>query len=502
TYDTANRMLNAIYGEGPSLSTNTGCYNEMVPAYNKNGSITRFVRMGLQNNGRFSLIDNLTMVYKGNQLSSVSDAAGSLTYNGSFDFKDDTSASVEYTYDANGRLTSDSNRGIALIEYDGYDNPRRIQFTNGNVTRYVYSALGEKLRTVHQTAVPNVNVAVGSKQELTPSLTLSADSTDYIGNFIFSNGKLNRLLFNGGYCSFTNENLSSAVFHYYDCDHQGNIRAIVNENGTKEQITHYYPFGGIIADISTNQTLQPYKYNGKELDRMHGLDTYDYGARQYNPILPMWDRMDPLCEKYYNINPYVYCLNNPANAIDPDGRKVVIWYTNRKGERKSFVFTGFHGQKSLKVPKDQFILDFIKSYLYNARNGGGENMIKAVTNNKYNIELRDATLEINKEFTTEYYNDGNAYVFWESRKGLRTSNGGKQSPATRLEHEFDHAIDHLTNPHNHRIRQEQNDEQYENKEERRVITGSEKKTAKANNEDIRYDHYGKTYDVSDPTKVY
>ena len=32
-------------------------------------------------------------------------------------------------------------------------------------------------------------------------------------------------------------------------------------------------------------SLQPYKYNGKELDLMHGLNTYDYGARQYDPIL-------------------------------------------------------------------------------------------------------------------------------------------------------------------------------------------------------------------------
>ena len=45
-----------------------------------------------------------------------------------------------------------------------------------------------------------------------------------------------------------------------------------------------------------------YKYNGKEFDRMHGLDTYDYGARQYDGARILWNRMDPLCEKYYNIN--------------------------------------------------------------------------------------------------------------------------------------------------------------------------------------------------------
>ena len=55
---------------------------------------------------------------------------------------------------------------------------------------------------------------------------------------------------------------------------------------------------------------------------MHGLNTYDYGARQYDPILGRWDRMDPLCEKYYHISPYVYCHNNPVMLIDPDGREV------------------------------------------------------------------------------------------------------------------------------------------------------------------------------------
>ena len=58
--------------------------------------------------------------------------------------------------------------------------------------------------------------------------------------------------------------------------------------------------------------------NGRELDRMHGLDTYDYGARQYDPILLRWDRMDPLCEKYYSVSPYAYCANNPVKYVDLD----------------------------------------------------------------------------------------------------------------------------------------------------------------------------------------
>ena len=57
---------------------------------------------------------------------------------------------------------------------------------------------------------------------------------------------------------------------------------------------------------------------------MHGLDLYDYGARQYDPVVPMFTQQDPMAEKYYHLSPYVYCGNNPVNAFDPDGKKVQI----------------------------------------------------------------------------------------------------------------------------------------------------------------------------------
>ena len=37
---------------------------------------------------------------------------------------------------------------------------------------------------------------------------------------------------------------------------------------------------------SRGADVQPYKYKGKEIDLMHGLNTYDYGARQRNDINP------------------------------------------------------------------------------------------------------------------------------------------------------------------------------------------------------------------------
>ena len=38
---------------------------------------------------------------------------------------------------------------------------------------------------------------------------------------------------------------------------------------------YYYPYGGLMGE-SAGSDAQPYKYNGKELDRHSGLDWYDY----------------------------------------------------------------------------------------------------------------------------------------------------------------------------------------------------------------------------------
>jgi hypothetical protein len=48
-----------------------------------------------------------------------------------------------------------------------------------------------------------------------------------------------------------------------------------------------YLFGASYAEnpARNDQYVQPYKYNGKELDRMMELDYYDYSARMYDPII-------------------------------------------------------------------------------------------------------------------------------------------------------------------------------------------------------------------------
>ena len=64
------------------------------------------------------------------------------------------------------------------------------------------------------------------------------------------------------------------------------------------------PAFAIAGSRESDHATQPYKYIGKELDRTHGLDWYDHGARHYDPITGRWNTMDKICEKYYGISPY------------------------------------------------------------------------------------------------------------------------------------------------------------------------------------------------------
>ena len=323
-YDGLNRLVEAVYGE-QDFTINENKYNEKITEYDANGNINKLQRFGLKQNGEYGLIDDLGIKRVGNQLKSVSDNAANISKEGSMDFNGVVNKLFSYKYNSNGSLEQDENRGIAMIEYDDWNNPQRIQFTNGNVTEYIYTATGQKLRTIHYTVMPNI-FPFGEKHELSENEILCADSTDYLlgGTLLLKNGTVDKYLFNGGYCHNTD---SALAFYYFNQDHLGNNREVVDEEGRVVQTNNYYPFGTPIYDEAniTNASLQPFKYNGKELDMMHGLNTYDYGARQYYAALPVWDRVDPLAEKHKEISPYTYCANNPVNSIDPDGRD---WYAS------------------------------------------------------------------------------------------------------------------------------------------------------------------------------
>ena len=239
--------------------------------------------------------DNTTII--GTDTNRFRENATAFVYNNSFEFKDSMKQANEYTYDANGNLTKDLNKNITGISYNCLNLPNTVTFSDGSTITYIYGADGTKLRTVHK---------IGS----------TTTTTDYCGNVIYENGVQKLLLTEEGYIT-----LSDSKYHYYLKDHQGNNRVVISQSGTVEETSHYYPFGGVFASAGN---VQPYKYNGKELDTKKGLNWYDYGARHYDTALGRFTTNDRFAEKYYSMSPYQYGANSPVVNIDVNGDSIRI----------------------------------------------------------------------------------------------------------------------------------------------------------------------------------
>ena len=212
------------------------------------------------------------------------------------------------SYDLNGNLTSDTNKGITNIAYNHLNLPVSIDIGSGNIG-YIYDAEGVKI----QKTVSANNIVM-----------------DYANGYIYENGQLQFFDHPEGYVS--SDNIGGYDYVYQYVDHLGNIRLSFAEdpNGqssvTIVEEDNYYPFGlkqrgyNNGGDTSLgNDVAQRWKYNGKEYDPSIGLETYDFGARNYNPDLGRWMNIDPLAEEMTRHSPYNYAFNNPLRFIDPDG---------------------------------------------------------------------------------------------------------------------------------------------------------------------------------------
>ena len=410
TYDGLDRMLNATYGETAGISTNANRFSENVTGYDKNGNIKGLQRYGQLSSAAYGMIDNLTLTLNGNQLNRVDDAVAASTYNGGFEFKNGANAADEYSYDANGNLTKDLNKGISGITYNFLNLPNAVTFSDGSTITYTYGADGTKLRTVHK---------IGS----------TTTTTDYCGNVVYENGVQKLLLTEEGYVT-----LSDSKYHYYLKDHQGNNRVVISQSGTVEETNHYYPFGGAFASTSN---VQPYKYNGKELDSKKGLNWYDYGARHYDAALGRFTTNDRFAEKYYSMSPYQYGANNPVNNIDVNGDTIVV-NPNPNGLIDNVrIFFGFDTkyQKDVKadlqqLKKDDKEIGEMIIELEKSKNVHSITRTKRGKSNSSGFDREKAKKDIPQGSIINYDPDVKTDI-----------NGNHRTPRIGLSHELQHSSD-------------------------------------------------------------
>ena len=298
--------------------------------YDPLGNITQLKRY---DNG--ALIDDLTMQYEGNQLTHIHDESkNSNLYNLKEYVTRDSQ--IGMLYDANGNLTTDSDRGISEIKYNLLNLPDTIKFDNGNLIAYQYDALGTKIKTSYQTMLEPIlttiveTPAIQTNYLLTHTMELWYEDNRQKQRMLKSDSLWKwekELVFNKeGYTEYVLDDtlIVATDMYYYRRDHLGSNVAVWNATKNETPQRMFYYASGLPMKVSTGQNIQRYKYNNKEFVEMHGLDEYDSKARWYYPAICRTTTIDPLAEKYYSTSPYAWCGNNPVRFVDPDGESYNI----------------------------------------------------------------------------------------------------------------------------------------------------------------------------------
>ncbi len=313
SYDALNRITEANYDAIDNTETNW--FRVFDISYDKNGNLNLLKRHKKGGANQSVAMDYLAYTYNsGNQLEKVEeliDGAGS--------FEDGSNTGDDYTYDVNGNMKSDANKGIVNINYNHFNLPTLVDFGNNKYIQYTYDAAGTKIRK---------RVRDGS----------TFTNTDYAIGFIYEDNKLQFFNHTEGYVKHTNTSGYEYVYQYKD--HLGNVRLsymdrnndgdidVTMDPNTNELLeeNNYYPFGlkhkgyNTIVSSNGNQVARKFKYNGMELETIHGVDWYEMDMRQYDPAIGRWTAIDPVT--HHSQSTYTGFDNNPVFWADPSGAAV------------------------------------------------------------------------------------------------------------------------------------------------------------------------------------
>ena len=312
-YDALNRITEGLFSAVGTTTNINGHYNLQHVDYDKNGNIGVLRRHGVDDNDDLisGYMDDLTYTYNGNQLKGLEELGHT-----NYGFKEVNGATtIDYTYDDNGNMITDANKGITNISYNHLNLPTQVTTNNGNI-QYIYDASGIKLK------------------KLVNENGQSTIATLYAGNFIYEDNASGEVLkfFSQpeGYVepTVTSSGVEMSYVYQYK-DHLGNIRLSYSDTnkdgaiGTGEIIeeNNYYPFGLKHKGYNNviNGTDHKYGFGGKEEQDELGLGWMDVTARNYDPALGRWMNLDPLAEEMRRHSPYNFAFDNPIFFQDYDG---------------------------------------------------------------------------------------------------------------------------------------------------------------------------------------
>ena len=203
------------------------------------------------------------------------------------------------------------------ITYNAFNLPETISSGNTLQAKYTYLSDGTKVS----------------------ALDASGAGLVYRGPFTYRRSSGGTLAFESA--PFDSGRLTEAGGRYHVTDHLGSVRAVIDGNAstTTYPLSGFYsvddfaPFGVKsassassylnLASTGSTASLRDGFTGQEDQSPDFGIGYSDFGARQYSPTLSQWLVPDPMGEKFYEISPYAYCINNPNIIVDPKGEDIL-----------------------------------------------------------------------------------------------------------------------------------------------------------------------------------
>jgi RHS repeat-associated protein len=225
-------------------------------------------------------------------------------------------ASVSYTYDLNGNLTSDGYRAFA---YDDADQLTAVQVTNVWRSEFVYDGFGRR-RIRREKVWKNSQwvVAAEVRYVYDGMLVIQERDGNNVPTVSYTRGRdlgggRQRAGGIGGLLALTQPSAFNPQHFYYYSDGNGNVTSLLDSHQTVAARYQYDPFGNLLASSGSMADVNLYRFSSKEAHVNSGL--YYYGYRFYEPGLQRWINADPI-EEDGGINLYGFVFNDPMGTLD------------------------------------------------------------------------------------------------------------------------------------------------------------------------------------------
>ena len=210
----------------------------------------------------------------------------------------------QFTYDANGNLTSD---GYRLYTWNNENRLTTIETDpsyadlSRRKSEFVYDGLGRRARRIDYSdwsgagyATSNETAYVYDGWNLLSELTASNTIASYhvwgldLSQSIQGAGGI------GGLLAAADSSDTVRLFTY---DGNGNVKDVLDDTGSSVAAYTYDPFGRLVNSTGPYAEDNKWRFSTKPFEEHWGL--YYYGYRSYSPSLGRWCSRDPLGEAVF-----------------------------------------------------------------------------------------------------------------------------------------------------------------------------------------------------------